>query len=275
MDKELKQILLKAKKAVFSNLTGENLSRLKGDGIDLRDIKPYEWGDDIRRINWKATAKTGNILVNSYDEYKQLDISLIYLASATLNFGSKRLKQDVASEVLAYLLFSSYKNKDRCETLFFAEDILKSYPPVKNINQVDEIVESAFELDTFYKTINYDNLIQEINKRYKKGRIIVFVGDFLTLPDFSKLNPKHQTYAVVIRDRLEESLEFDGEMSFKDPTTFKSEEFFINHDIKNRYKKLLIDHDKALKEEFLKKEIDFQKIKTEDDVYLRLTELFK
>ena len=78
MDTELKKILLKAKKAVFSNLTGENLSRLKGDGIDLRDIKLYEWGDDVRRINWKATAKSGEILVNSYDEYKQLDITLVF-----------------------------------------------------------------------------------------------------------------------------------------------------------------------------------------------------
>ena len=145
MNSELKKILLKAKKAVFSNLTGENLSRLKGDGIDLRDIKLYEWGDDVRRINWKATAKSGEILVNSYDEYKQLDIVLVFLASASLNFGSKRLKQDVASEVLAYLLFSSYKNKDRCESIFFGDKVIKSFPPFKEINQVDEIVKEALK----------------------------------------------------------------------------------------------------------------------------------
>ena len=275
MDSELKKILLKAKKAVFSNLTGENLSRLKGDGIDLRDIKLYEWGDDVRRINWKATAKSGEILVNSYDEYKQLDITLVFLASASLNFGSKRLKQDVASEVLAYLLFSSYKNKDRCESIFFSDKLLKSFPPVKDINQVDEIVKEAFSLDTLKNRVDYESLVEELNKRYKKGKIIIFVGDFLTLPNFSKLNPKHQYYSIMIRDELEESLEFDGEMSFKDPYSLKSEEFFINSDTKKRYKELLNHHDKSLKEEFLKKEMDFKKIKTDDDIYIKLTELFK
>ncbi len=275
MNSELKKILLKAKKAVFSNLTGENLSRLKGDGIDLRDIKLYEWGDDVRRINWKATAKSGEILVNSYDEYKQLDIVLVFLASASLNFGSKRLKQDVASEVLAYLLFSSYKNKDRCESIFFSDKLLKSFPPVKDINQVDEIVKEAFFLDTFKNRVDYESLVKELNKRYKKGKIIIFVGDFFTLPDFSKLNPKHQYYCVLIRDELEESLEFDGKMSFKDPYFLKSEEFFINSNTKKRYKELLNYHNTALKEEFLRKKMDLKKIKTDDDIYIKLTELFR
>ncbi len=275
MEKELKQILIKAKKQVFSNLTGESLSRLKGDGIDLRDIKQYEWGDDVRRINWKATAKSGDILVNTYDEYKQLDITLVFLTSSTLNFGSLRLKQDVASEVFAYLLFSSQKNKDRCETLLFGEKLLKDFPPVKDINQIDLTVEDIFNFDTLQKEVDYKALVDELNKRYKKGRIIIFVGDFLTLPDFSLLNKKHQSYAIVIRDPLEESLEFDGEIAFKDTLTNKSEEFFINKSIKDSYKKILSNHDKNLKEVFLKNEIESIKIKTDDEVYLKLMELFK
>jgi len=176
---------------------------------------------------------------------------------------------------LAYLLFSSYKNKDRCESIFFSDKLLKSFPPVKDINQVDEIVKEAFFLDTLKNRVDYESLVKELNKRYKKGKIIIFIGDFLTLPNFSKLNPKHQYYSIMIRDELEESLEFDGEMSFKDPYSLKSEEFFINSDTKKRYKELLNHHDKTLKEEFLKKEMDFKKIKTDDDIYIKLTELFK
>jgi len=275
MDVELKEILLKAKKQVFSNLTGESLSRLKGDGMDLRDIKQYEWGDDVRRINWKASAKSSQLLVNTYDEYKQLDVTLVFLASSTLNFGSKRLKQDVACEVFAYLLYSAYKNKDRCESLVFKNKSIDDFPPIKEQPAIDGLVENIYNLDTFESSVDFEFVTSEINKRYKKGKILVFVGDFLTLPDFSLLSKKHQTYAVVIRDKLEESLEFDKEITLKDTLTNHSDEFFITNSIQKNYSSLINSHDKKLQQEFTKNNISYQKIKTDDDVYLKLVELFR
>ena len=275
MQTELKQILLKAKKQVFSNLSGESLSRLKGDGIDLRDIKQYEWGDDVRRINWKATAKSNQILVNTYDEYKQLDIVLVYLVDASMNFGSTRLKQDVVAEVFAYLLYSGFKNKDRVESIFFSDRVLKDYHDVKNINQVDEIVKDIYEFDTLGKSLNYENLLEELNKRYKKGKIFIMIGDFLTKPNFKMLNQKHQSYAIMIRDELEESLSFDGEMAFRDTKTLQTKNFVIDSTVKNEYQKLLSSHDRELKELFLNHQIQSKKIKTDDEVYLKLMELFR
>jgi len=275
VDYELKEILLKAKKRVFSNLSGENLTRLKGDGIDLRDIKEYEWGDDIRRINWKATAKTGEILVNTYDEYKRLNITLIFLASSTINFGSKRLKQDVVAEIFAYLLFSAFKNNDFCKTIIFSNKVLKEYSPVRNINEIDMIVKDIYDFNTIGEKIDYEKLNEELNKRYKKGEILIFVGDFFDIKGFHIANKKHQTYSIIVRDEIEENLDFEGEISFKDPLLQKDEEFFINESIKKEYKKLLKNHDKKIKEVFIKNQIDFTKIKTNEDVYFKLLELFK
>ncbi len=269
--KELKQILLKAKKQVFSNLSGENLTRLKGDGMDLRDIKSYEWGDDIRRINWKATAKSDEILVNTYDEYKQLNISLIYLPTPTMSFGSLRFKSDVASEIFAYLLFSGVKNHDLVKSEIFEE---KTYKPLKKLQEIDSIVSDVFYHEA-NKKIDYEKLSHFINKSYKRGHIIILVGDFLSPVDLSLINKKHQLYALVIRDRLEEKLEFSGDLALRDFYTNKSSEFFINEDIKQRYNNLINSHDRKLEEHFLKNKISYKKIYTDDEVYIKLKEVFK
>ncbi len=268
---ELRQILLKAKKQVFSNLSGENLTRLKGDGMDLRDIKSYEWGDDVRRINWKATAKSDEILVNTYDEYKQLNISLIYLPTPTMSFGSQRFKSDVASEIFAYLLFSGVKNHDLTKSVIFDSKI---YKPIKKVEEIDSIVSNIFYHEA-KSNVDYKALSHFINKSYKRGHIIILVGDFLSLPDLSLINKKHQVYALVIRDRLEEQLEFSGDLALRDFNSNKSQEFFINKTIKQKYNSLINSHDNKLKEYFLQNKITFKKIYTNDEVYIKLKELFK
>ncbi len=275
MDKELKEILIKAKKQVFSNLTGENLTRLKGDGIDLRDIKDYEWGDDIRHINWNATAKSNQMKVNTFDEYKQLNISIFFLTSGSINFGSKRLKQDVMSEVMAYLLFSSFKNHDLCETIFYADEIKKEYKPSKKLPQIDEIVKFSFEYNSMGSLVDYEKLFKKINERYKRGRIIILIGDFLTLPNISLLHKRFQTYAIIVRDRLEEDLKFAGEVQLKDPISLQSEKFFINTTIQEKYKEYINSYDKELEKEFLQAKVAYKKIYTDDSVYLKLLELFR
>jgi len=271
---ELKQILLKAKKQVFSNLTGENLTRLKGDGMDLRDIKSYEFGDDIRRINWNASAKSSEIQVNTYDEYKQLNISLIYLSSPTMLFGSLRFKKDIVSEIFAYLLYSSVKNHDFCKSVIFDKKPQIEIKPPKKIAQIDSIVKTIYEYEPRFD-IDYDALTKYINKTYKKSHIIILVGDFLTKPNLSLINKKHQLYSIMVRDDLEEELKFSGDISLKDFLTSKDYDFNINSQIKRRYKKLITSHDNSLEKEFIKNKIDFKKIKTSHEVYINLRELFK
>jgi len=274
MKNRLQEILIRARKNVFSNLTGDNLTKLRGDGMDLRDIKAYEYGDDIRHINWRATAKGEEIRVNVFDEYKELNILTVFLGSSTVNFGSKRLKQDVMSEVLAYILFSSVKNRDKIESLFFTKTCDKDFNNIKNIAFMDEVVSYAMEFDTDKKVIDYKEVCNYINERYKRGHIVVFIGDFLDEVDFTTLNKRHQSFAIISRDKLEESLEFSDEVMIKSPTTHESEEFFITNSIKKRYRDLILSHDTKLKEHFRSQGIDFIKIYSDDEIYLKLMELF-
>ncbi|HIO91046.1 MAG TPA: DUF58 domain-containing protein [Campylobacterales bacterium] len=275
MDTKLQEILFKARKNVFSNLTSDNLTKLRGDGMDLRDIKAYEYGDDIRHINWRATAKGEEIRVNIFDEYKELNILTVFLSSSTINFGSKTLKQDNMAEILAYILYSSIKNKDKVESLFFTKTCDKNFNNIKNIAFIDDVISYALEFDTNKKEIDYKEVCSYINEHYKRGHIVVFIGDFLDKVDFTTLSKKHQTLAIIVRDHLEESLEFSDEVMIKSPQSGKSEEFFINSSIKKRYQELILSHDNELYAHLQSQGIDFKKIYNDDVIYLKLMELFR
>jgi hypothetical protein len=271
----LQEILFRAKKNVFSRLNGSNLSRLKGDGMDLRDIKSYEYGDDIRSINWKATAKSDEIKVNTFDEYKELNILVVFLTSGSIKFGSTTLKQDLMSQVVAFLLYSSIKNRDRAEAIFFSKNCDKKYHSLNHLSKLKEVVEYGLSVEVLKKDIDYKALCNYINKNYKKGHIVVFIGDFLELPDFSTLSRVHQLYGVIIRDHIEESLEFKDEVEIRSPFTLEDEKFFINKSVKNRYKKLIDEHDSKLYGIFNKSRIEYTKIYSDDDIYLKLVGLFR
>lgn len=275
METKLQEILFKARKNVFSNLTSDNLTKLRGDGMDLRDIKAYEYGDDIRHINWRATAKGEEIRVNIFDEYKELNILTVTLGSATIKFGAHKLKQDVMAEILAYILYSSVKNKDKIESLFFTKTCDKDFNNIKNIAFMDDVISHAITLDTDKKEIDYKEVCSYINQRYKRGHIVIFIGDFLDEIDLTTLNKKHQSFAIIVRDHLEESLSFRDEVMLKSPLSGENEEFFINSSIKKRYQDLIKNHDKRLKEHFEEQGIDYTKIYSDDEIYLKLMELFR
>ncbi len=97
MQQVAKEIILRAKKDVFTGNLGNYLTTFKGDGLDFREIRDYEYGDDIRKINWKATAKGGGLKTNIFNEERELNIVIAFMLSGTLNFGSVALKQEVAT----------------------------------------------------------------------------------------------------------------------------------------------------------------------------------
>jgi len=275
MKNRLKEILFKAHKRVYSTNTGENLTKFRGDGMDLRDIKEYNYGDDIRHINWKATAKSDTLQVNIFDDYKELNILTVFLNSATIAFGSQEIKQDVMAQTLSYIVSSSLKNRDNLKSIFFSTKCEKDFPLVKNRTILSEVIKYSLESDSTQRELDYFALCNYINEHYKSPHIVVFIGDFLSQPDFSKLSTKHQTYAVVIRDHLEENLSFDNEVEIRSPFTLSDEKFYITPAVKSRYKELINQHDKTLFRHLNEYKISATKIYSDDDIYHKLLGLFR
>ena len=158
MNQIVQEILLKAQKDVFSTNIGSHLTPFKGEGIDFDEIKEYSIGDDIRKINWNATAKSpfGTLQINQFNDERELNIIIAFMVSGNINFGSQNLKQDIMSQILATLAYSAVKNDDRYHTIFFNKVLQKEFYPTKEQNIIQEIVSYGVSLNPLGKEIDWE-----------------------------------------------------------------------------------------------------------------------
>ena len=273
MKQKAKEILLRARKDVFSGNIGDNITTFKGEGLDFKEIRDYQAGDDIKKINWNATAKSNSVKVNLFDSERELNIVIAFFVSGSINFGSVKLKQDIVSEVLALLAFSSVKNNNNLQTTFFGNESLDFFPPTKNDNIVYDIVEKSLDIKCLGEDINYNGFCDFINNMVKQKSLIFLVGDFFGDIDLSTIAHKNEIYALIIRDRFEEYPYINGDYEFVDPIDFSSSDMNITKDIAKKYNQLIKQNDEKLEEHFLLHKIQHGKIYTDDDIYLKLSQI--
>ncbi|HHD81781.1 MAG TPA: DUF58 domain-containing protein [Campylobacterales bacterium] len=275
MNQVAQEILLRAKKDVFSGNLGEYLTTFKGDGLDFREIRDYDHGDDIRKINWKATAKGNGLKTNVFNEERELNIVLAFMVSGSLNFGSVKLKQEVASEVLALLAYSALNGHNRLQAQFFSDRSERFFEPSKSDNIIYNLVEEATQIETLGKEVNYKKFCEFVNGVVRQKSLIFMVGDFYGEVDLSEIAHKNEVYALMIRDRLEEQPLLQGDFNLVDPNSLESSEMSLNKEVAKAYEKLIEEHDMKIQEHFMEHQIKFGKIYTDEDVFLRLSEIIK
>ena len=275
MQQVAKEILLRAKKDVFSGNLGNYLTTFKGDGLDFREIRDYEYGDDIRKINWKATAKSNTLKTNLFNEERELNIVIVFMLSGTLHFGSVKLKQEVVTEIMALLAFSAIKSDNRLQSIFFEKKLEKFFEPTKNDAIIYQLVDSAIEFDTLEREFDYREFCNFVNGVVKQKSLIFMVGDFYGDVDLSEIAHKNEVYAIIVRDRLEENPILTGEFELIDPNSLNSEDITLNREIAEEYRKIVEKRDKEMYEHFLQHQITYGKIYSDDDIYIRLSEIIK
>ncbi len=275
MNQVAQEILLRAKKDVFSGNLGEHLTAFKGDGLDFREIRDYDHGDDIRKINWKATAKGAGVKTNVFNEERELNIVLAFMVSGSINFGSFKLKQEIVAEILALLSFSALKGHNRLQSQFFSDKSELFFEPSKSNTIIYNIVENAIEIDTLGKEVDYKKFCNFINSVVRQKSLIFMIGDFYGDVNLSDIAHKNEVYALIVRDRLEENPLLQGSFELIDPNSLESNEISLNKSTAKEYQKLITQHDTKIQEHFLEHQITFGKIYTDEDVYLRLSEIIK
>ena len=276
MQEITKEILLKAKRDVFSSNMGSHITLFKGEGIDFDEIKEYNIGDDIRKINWNATAKSadGSLQINQFNDERELNIIIAFMVSGNIYFGSVELKQYIMAYIVAMLGYSAVKNNDRYQTIFFDENVAKEYTPTRSSGVLEDIVNYAVELNPLQKNISWEHFCYYINS-LKKRSLIFIIGDFLEDNiNLSTITAKNEIYVLVVRDKLEEDIsKLKGEFDLIDPMSLQTVNQTINSGVGSNYKALLKQHDDALFEHFINYKIKYTKIYTDDDIFLKLSEL--
>jgi len=275
IENRLKEILLRAKKQVFTGNIGNHLTAFKGVGLDFAEIKDYSFGDDVRSINWKSSAKGLGVHVNQFHEERELDIIVAFMNSGSINFGIKRLKQEVMGEVLAFLSYSSLKNNDNLTTLFFNSSLEKLFKPSKNLGLVEDTLRYALELNPIGQSFDINSFCHFINSNLRRKSLIFLIGDFYEDVDLSSISHKNEVYAFIVRDRFEENPKFGGELSLVDPTNLDEINLNLDKSSLKQYKKLMNEHDDSMYEHFLMHRIKYGKVYTDDDVFIKISHILK
>ena len=270
-----KEIIIKARKNIFNTNIGNSLTTLKGDGLDFKEIKDYSYGDNIKNINWKATAKSDSLKINKFDESRQLNIIVAFLVNGSLKFGSVKLKQDVVAEIMALLSFSAIYNHDLLFPIFYSNKNEIFYEPSFDEANIYKVIKDALEINPIKKEVDYQSFCNYVNNVIKQRSVIFVIGDFYGNVNLSQIAYKNDVYALIIRDRLEEYPLLNNEVELINATNLKSSEFNITKSVAKKYKELLDIQDRKIEEHFLKHRIKHGKIYTDDDLFLRLSQIVK
>ncbi|HIQ46302.1 MAG TPA: DUF58 domain-containing protein [Sulfurovum sp.] len=270
MNKTVKKIVLKTKKQVYGDMLGNNASLFQGEGFEFAELREYVYGDDVRKIDWKTTAKLSKPFVKVYKEERELNVVVVSMLSGSTYFGTVKQKSDIIAEVAATLGFSAVKNADLFSHMIFADKMYSFSKPSKKLFSVHKAVEEIVEFDPLGKEADYSALVETLVNRLKKKALLFIVSDFVGDIDLKLLAKKHDIFAVIVRDRFEENPSELGYLRLIDMETKQSFEGDVDSGTLKNYKKSLYDNDEKLYKQFKKQGVRFTKVSTHEAPTLKL-----
>ncbi len=270
MNKSTKKIILKTRKQVFGEMLGNNASLFQGQGFEFAELREYTYGDDIRKIDWKTTAKLGKPFVKIYHEERQLNVVVANMMNGSTYFGTVRQKSDLMAEITAIIGFSAIKNSDLFSHLIYADRLYETSKPSKKMHAISSAIERLEAFDTIGKEGDFTGFVDTLYRRVKRRSLLFIVSDFIGDIDLKLLSKKHDVFAVIVRDKFEENPGELGYLRLVDMESSKSFEGNVDSGLLGRYKQALHANDEKLYREFKKNGIRFAKIYTDEDPYLKL-----
>ncbi len=264
---------IKSNKRIFSNLLGEHSSVFSGNGMEFKELRQYNSGDDIRHINWKVTARTNTPTINIYNEDKQLNVVVVYLNSGSSYFGTQISKKDIMQQIFSIVSNSVVAKKDTLTSVIFNTKEEKFYKPTKHKAIVNIVMDYITNSKSLGNSVDYKNLSEYLLSKIKQKSLVFIIGDFLQMPDFRYIGAKHEVYCIIVRDRFEEDLKLLGEFDLIDTNNGNSENIFLDSGTVKKYNQQMKQHDAQLFTHFKYSNIRYKKIYTTDDVMIKLQQL--
>lgn len=277
MNKTLKKIIIKTKRQIFSEIIGNNSSLLKGEGYDFLELKEYEYGEDVKKIDWIISAKLQKPYVKVFHAQKELNINIIPILNGSVYFGSKRFKQELITEVCSIIGYSCVKQGDPFTSLIANDKIELCTKKSKRHFAVSTMDEKIFNYKSIGKIADYKNITTELLKNIRKKSIIFLVGDFFEIEnlDLRILSKKHEIVAIIVRDKFEEKPFELGNVNLVDPATNQTFDGNINKGTVLKYEKHIKENDHKLFEHLQNCGIRFTKIYTDEEPLPKLLRLMR
>ncbi len=280
--KRVRKIEIKTRGLSRNIFAGEYHSAFKGRGMAFSEVREYQFGDDIRNIDWNVTARYNKPFVKIYEEERELTVMLLIDVSGSREFGSMdKLKKNIITEISAILAFSAIQNNDKIGVIFFSGKIEKFIPPKKGRSHILRIISELIDFKPEERGTDISGAIRYLTNAIKKRCTAFVISDFIQQDDnlenaLSIANNRHDVVALRIYDERETEIPNIGMVKLKDAET-GNYTWVDTSDRKARstYRKWWIDSSAKLDNSFKKSRVDYVSINTNHDYVKALISLFK
>lgn len=277
---EVQQLELRAKKLAQETLAGDYHSIYKGRGLDFDDYREYQAGDEIRFIDWNATARSGTPYLRTFKEERELNLMLVVDISGSTLYGSEtKSKRRLAAEVAATLAFSALFNDDKVGLILFADKPVKYLPASKGRTQVLRIIRAILATEAPTGHAELRETCKFLNQVCKSKAMVALLSDFQDMSLEKSLATtayRHDLLALRLEDPAEARLPKAGRVALEDPET--GHQIIVNTkntNIRMAYRKLRDRFTEGLARFFKKHSIDYLTLSTTEDFYPPLLKLYR
>ena len=279
--KKVRKIEIKTRGLSSNIFAGQYHSAFKGRGMAFSEVRKYQFGDDVRDIDWNVTARFHRPYVKVFEEERELTVMLLIDVSGSLDFGTqKQMKRDMVTEIAATIAFSAIQNNDKIGVVFFSDKIEKYIPPKKGRKHILYIIREMLDFQPESKRTDVKQAVEFLSSVQKRRTTAFLLSDFFVRSDFQQslqiANRKHDVVAIQVYDQRAKELPDVGLMKVVDAETgFEQYVDTSSKRLRDAYRKYWMNRQAQLLETFNKSQVDNVSIATNEDFVKALMLLFK
>lgn len=278
--KKVRKIELKTKNLTQHIFSGEYHSAFKGRGMSFSEVRNYQFGDDVRNIDWNVTARYNDPFIKVFEEERELTVMILIDVSPSSYFGTAtQLKNETIIELCAILAFSAITNNDKVGVILFSDQIEGFIPPKKGRKHILRIIREMLNIEPQGQGTDVGEALRYFNNVCKKRSIAFVLSDFIANDFRDALRiaaKKHDVTGIQVYDPREEVLPPVGLIRAFDPET--GQESWIdtsNKKTRENYEQWFRDHREKARNLFLKTGSDLLHIRTDEPYVNALLKFFK
>ena len=277
--KKVRKIEIRTRALSQQIFSGQYHSAFKGRGMAFSEVREYQYGDDIRNIDWNVTARFNHPYIKIFEEERELTVMLLIDVSGSTQFGTKQqFKSDLITEISAVLSFSAINNNDKVGVIFFSNQVEKFIPPKKGRSHILRIIRELVDYKPQQVQTNLSEALRYLTNAIKKRCTAFILSDFVNSDCEQALRiaaNKHDVVALQIMDKGDMLLPNMGLIQVYDPETGKKTiADTSNFKVQQEYARWWHTQQKKNLEVFKKSGVDVAQLYTDKDYVKALSELF-
>ena len=279
--KKVRKIEIKTKGLSQNIFAGEYHSAFKGRGMTFSEVREYQYGDDIRDIDWNVTARHNRPYIKVYEEERELTVMLLIDMSGSKNFGAEGVvKQEMITEIAATLAFSAIQNNDKIGVIFFSDKVEKFIPPKKGRKHILRIISELLDFKPENRGTDIGYVLQYMTDAIKKRCTTFIISDFIDDHDYYKplsiASRKHDVTAIQVYDKRDTQLPNIGLMRITDAELGTDKWIDTgSQNVRQAYSKWWYERQQYMTGTAQKCKVETASIATDEDYVKALMALFK